>query len=117
MQELAPGIQLLGTILERFDAVDDGLCGKTDRAADNCHISASYDGTSHFQSVAKDVVRIYKAVTGSSKIRMCFFILSGYYAVPKRNYFLLMLVFNFTCTFRNLGEDIDMSIDSEIKNE
>jgi len=64
LEELAPGIQLLGKITERFDDVGDGLCGKPERAADNCHISASYDGTSHFQSVAKDVVRIYKAVTG-----------------------------------------------------
>jgi Rab GDP dissociation inhibitor len=64
LQELAAGIQLLGKIEERFDAVEDGLSGKADRAADNCHISASYDGTSHFQSVAADVVRIYKAVTG-----------------------------------------------------
>jgi len=78
LEELAPGIQLLGKIMERFDSVDDGLSGKTDRAGDNCHISASYDGTSHFQSVAKDVVRIYKAVT---------------------------------------GEDIDLTIDSTIKDE
>merc|ERR1712032_1506164 len=64
LRELAAGIQLLGKIEERFDSVEDGLSGKAGRAADNCHISASYDGTSHFQSVAADVVRIYKAVTG-----------------------------------------------------
>jgi len=64
LKELDSGIQLLGDILERFDAIDDGLAGNAGRATDNCHISASYDGTSHFQSVAADVVRIYKAVTG-----------------------------------------------------
>merc|ERR1711937_1062716 len=37
LEELAAGIQLLGKIEERFDAVEDGLSGKADRAADNCH--------------------------------------------------------------------------------
>jgi len=64
LKELAAGLALLGDIEERFDAIEDGLSGDPKRAADNCHISASYDGTSHFQSVAKDVVRIYKQVTG-----------------------------------------------------
>ena len=63
-QELESGIALLGKIEERFDAVEEGLSEKTSRPADNCFISASYDGTSHFQSVAADVQRIYKGVTG-----------------------------------------------------
>lgn len=66
LKEIEPGIQLLGKIEERFDSVDDGLLEKTDRTADNCYISASYDGTSHFQSVAQDVQRIYKGVTGEA---------------------------------------------------
>ena len=65
LKELESGIQLLGKIEERFDAIDDGMTANTARAADNCHISGSYDGTSHFQSVAADVQRICKAVTGS----------------------------------------------------
>lgn len=64
LQELAPGLSMLGDIQERFDSIDEGLCANLTRAADNCHISSSYDGTSHFQSVAHDVVRIYEKVTG-----------------------------------------------------
>merc|ERR1712151_779868 len=66
LKELAPGIDLLGAIAERFDSIEEGLSQNlaTSGEKDNCYISATYDGTSHFQSVAKDVMRIYKGVTG-----------------------------------------------------
>ena len=35
-----------------------------DSAADGCFISNSYDATSHFESVATDVLRLYKDVVG-----------------------------------------------------
>jgi len=66
LKELEPAIKLLGKIEKRFDAVESGFSQNlaTSGASDNCYISATYDGTSHFQSVAKDVMRIYKGVTG-----------------------------------------------------
>lgn len=63
LEEIKPGVDLLGKYIERFDDVAEGVCAKV-READGCYISSTYDGTSHFQSCAKDVQRIFKAVTG-----------------------------------------------------
>jgi RAB protein geranylgeranyltransferase component A len=36
------------------------------------HISNSYDATSHFETIAKDVIRIYKEVTGETNVDYLF---------------------------------------------
>ena len=51
-------------ILERFTAVSDIRVPANDPAADGCFISNDYDATSHFESVANDVLRIYSQLTG-----------------------------------------------------
>jgi Rab GDP dissociation inhibitor len=64
-QELAPGIRLLGRILERFDSVSDIMEPVRSGAEDNCFISRSYDATSHFETAANDVLSLYERVTGT----------------------------------------------------
>ena len=45
MQELAPAIDLLDDILERFDEVSDTYEPVSDGKEDSCYISTSYDAT------------------------------------------------------------------------
>lgn len=84
VQELKPGLDLLGKILERwvwiffnlnffypfsilrFDSVSDLLAPVGDGSADNCYISKSYDATSHFETAADDVLSLYRRITGTS---------------------------------------------------
>jgi Rab GDP dissociation inhibitor len=65
VQELAAGFNLLGKILERFDAVSDLLEPVTDGLVDKCFISKSYDATSHFETAANDVLSLYQRITGT----------------------------------------------------
>jgi len=65
MQEIVPGISLLGEIMERFDAVTDLLEPVTDGRTDNCFISQSYDAASHFETCAEDVLSMYSRITGT----------------------------------------------------
>jgi Rab GDP dissociation inhibitor len=62
--ELKPGIDLLGPVKESFIQVSD-LYKPTDMGLESrVFISESYDATTHFQTVCKDVVDIYKRITG-----------------------------------------------------
>jgi Rab GDP dissociation inhibitor len=63
--EVAPGIALLGNIIERFDAVGDLLEPVSDGIEDRCFISKSYDATSHFETQADDVLSLYERITGT----------------------------------------------------
>lgn len=63
--EVSAGIGLLGNILERFDSVTDMKVPVGSGADDNCYISSSYDATSHFETVADDVLSLYKRITGT----------------------------------------------------
>jgi len=65
IQELAPGFNLLGKILERFDSVTDLFEPVDDGSSDNCFISKSYDATSHFETAAEDVLSLYHRITGT----------------------------------------------------
>lgn len=65
VSELAPGFNLLGKILERFDSVSDLLEPVADGVQDRCFISKSYDATSHFETAANDVLSLYKRITGN----------------------------------------------------
>lgn len=62
--ELAPGIALLGPVLQRFDSVVDTFQPLSDGVADRCFMSTSYDATSHFESCARDVLALYQRITG-----------------------------------------------------
>ena len=64
INELQPGLALLGKILERFDAVTDLVEPVTDGLRDRCFISKIYDATSHFETAANDVLSLYERITG-----------------------------------------------------
>jgi len=65
IQELEPGIKLLGKIVERFDKVSDLKAPVGSGKSDNCYISQTYDATSHFESAANDVLDLYTRITGT----------------------------------------------------
>jgi len=62
--EIKVGLDLLGTIEEKFVGVSDVFAPLSDGTSDKLFISKSYDSTSHFQTVTADVRDIYKRVTG-----------------------------------------------------
>ncbi|KAJ3378158.1 Rab GDP dissociation inhibitor alpha [Entophlyctis sp. JEL0112] len=62
--EVDAGVQLLGTVVEKFVHVDDLYEPMADGAADGVFVSKSYDATSHFESTSADVKDIYRRVTG-----------------------------------------------------
>jgi len=74
--ELAPGISLLGPILQQFWSVDPLYVSTHDWKKEGIHVSQSYDATSHFETIADDVIRIYKEITGETDV--------GYLFVPKK---------------------------------
>eukprot|EP01006_Ploeotia_vitrea_P018526 TRINITY_DN50041_c0_g2_i1.p1 TRINITY_DN50041_c0_g2~~TRINITY_DN50041_c0_g2_i1.p1 ORF type:complete len:471 (+),score=18.06 TRINITY_DN50041_c0_g2_i1:48-1460(+) len=61
--EIQPAIALLGNILERFDSISDLREPINDGKNDACYISKSYDATSHFETVADDVLNLYQRIT------------------------------------------------------
>lgn len=64
-QEILPGINLLGPILDRFVSISDILEPIGDGSDDNVFITKSYDATSHFESVCSDVKDVFKRATGA----------------------------------------------------
>lgn len=61
---LQPALRILGPVVESFTSVNDVFEPLSDGQTDKCFISRSYDGTSHFQSAAQNILAIYKLVTG-----------------------------------------------------
>eukprot|EP00939_MAST-03C_sp_MAST-3C-sp1_P004430 g4430.t1 len=64
-KELKPGLDVLGKIMKKFVETSEVRVPTNDASHDNCHVSASLDSTTHFQTVAKDVLRLYKNITGN----------------------------------------------------
>jgi len=75
-QELEPALKFLGQTLHRFYKVHPIFAPKNDWKKEGVHISKSYDATSHFDTMADDVIRIYKQVTGEADV--------SYILVPKK---------------------------------
>lgn len=62
--ELEPGLEILGTIKEKFISVSDLLEGIDDGKESQIYVTKSYDATSHFESTCHDVLNIFKQSTG-----------------------------------------------------
>jgi len=62
--EIKPGLDLLGPIVEKFISVSDLEEPIDDGTKDQVFVSRSYDPTSHFATVCDDVKNIYRRVTG-----------------------------------------------------
>jgi len=63
--EIKPAFEVIGepcemfvTISEMHEPIDQG------KAKDNIYVTKTLDATSHFESAAEDVLRIYKLITG-----------------------------------------------------
>jgi len=73
--ELEPGFKWLGQTQHRFTKVYPLYAPKNDWKKEGVFISKSYDATSHFDSMAEDVKRIYQNITGEADV--------SYILVPK----------------------------------
>lgn len=62
--EIGPALALLGTIKEQFVQVSDIHVPTNDWAAENLHITQSYDATSHFETSDEEVLAIYERIVG-----------------------------------------------------
>jgi len=62
--EIAPGLTLLGEIMQRFTTCATTYEPVADGADDKCYISSSFDGSSHFEHDCDDLLSLYKRVTG-----------------------------------------------------
>ncbi|KAK9458679.1 GDP dissociation inhibitor [Lipomyces oligophaga] len=64
LEEIAPGLRLLGTVLERFVGIAELYEPLEDGSKDHVYISKSYDATSHFETTTDDVKDIYQRIEG-----------------------------------------------------
>lgn len=67
-EEIAPALQLLGPVLDKFVSISDQYEPLNDGTSNNVFISKSYDATSHFQTVTADIRSIYQVR------KTCFFV-------------------------------------------
>ncbi|TCD69889.1 rab GDP-dissociation inhibitor [Steccherinum ochraceum] len=67
-QELAPGLQLLGPVYDKFITVSSLYTPTSDGTSDNIFVTRSYDATSHFETVVEDVNRVWKAAVGKELV-------------------------------------------------
>lgn len=72
--EIQPGLELLGSIRQKFMSVSDYLVPTDDGLQSQIFISESYDATTHFETTCLDVLDIFKRGTGEefdfSKIKL-----------------------------------------------
>jgi len=63
-RELEAGLRMLGPIDELFYNVTDVHAPLADGTADGAFISTGYDATTHFETTVRDVIDIYRRITG-----------------------------------------------------
>lgn len=63
-EDVMPGLQLLGPMLQRFVSVSTTYEPVGDGSANQLFISKSFDATSHFEGDCEDLLSLYKRVTG-----------------------------------------------------
>lgn len=61
-EELAPGVALLGDVVESFVVVDDLFEPKHDGSSDKVFVTRSYDATTHFETAVDDVFDVYQRI-------------------------------------------------------
>lgn len=63
-REIQPGLELLGTIHQKFVSISDYYEPTDDGTESQIFISQNYDATSHFETTCMDVLDIFKRGTG-----------------------------------------------------
>lgn len=66
--EIAPGLNLLGPIHDKFVSITPLYVPTSSGKEDNIFITRSYDATSHFETVVEDVQEVWKRVIGSDLV-------------------------------------------------
>eukprot|EP00483_Globobulimina_turgida_P001444 UN01446 len=64
-RELQIAYRLLGRVIKDFFTVNDTFKAINTKENDNVYIPSSMDATTHFEQTTKEVVRIYKEITGN----------------------------------------------------
>jgi len=64
-KELAPGLNMLGPVIEKFISVSDIHEPVSDGCDSQLFITESYDATTHFETTCKDVLSIFRRITGA----------------------------------------------------
>jgi len=64
LDELKPAFELIGDVLDTFVTITDELQPVNTKFDDNVVITSSFSSVSHFEHDIKDVLRIYKNITG-----------------------------------------------------
>lgn len=63
-KDIAPGLQLLGQVLETFVCTSDLFVPLDDGLKSRCFISTSYDSTTHFEGAAANILDLFARITG-----------------------------------------------------
>ncbi|KAF9029274.1 rab GTPase activator [Hymenopellis radicata] len=66
--EIAPGLNLLGPIHDKFVSITPLYTPTAPGTSDNIFVTRSYDATSHFETVVEDVQDVWKRVVGSDLV-------------------------------------------------
>ncbi|KAI0815079.1 GDP dissociation inhibitor [Irpex lacteus] len=66
--EIKPGLELLGTIHDKFVSITSLYTPTSSGTDDNIFITRSYDATSHFETVVEDVQDVWKRVVGKDLV-------------------------------------------------
>ncbi|KII93786.1 hypothetical protein PLICRDRAFT_88115 [Plicaturopsis crispa FD-325 SS-3] len=66
--EIAPGLQLLGPIYDKFVSITPLYTPVASGQDDNIFITRSYDATSHFETVVDEVQDVWKRVVGKDLV-------------------------------------------------
>ncbi|KAI0094791.1 GDP dissociation inhibitor [Irpex rosettiformis] len=66
--EINPGLQLLGTIHDKFVSISSLYTPTAPGTDDNIFITRSYDATSHFETVVEDVHDVWQRVVGKDLV-------------------------------------------------
>jgi len=66
--EIGAAMALLGNVQHSFYSVQPVYVPRNNSNQDGIYISNSYDSTTHFESIADDVIRIYQQYTGISDV-------------------------------------------------
>jgi len=67
-QEIAPGLNLLGPIYDKFVSITPLYTPTSSGQEDNIYITRSYDATSHFETVVDDVHDVWRRVVGKDLV-------------------------------------------------
>lgn len=67
-REILPGLQLLGSVVDKFVSITPLYAPTSDGRDDHVFITKSYDATSHFETVVDEVNDVWERVKGEKLV-------------------------------------------------